>query len=249
MRAPSLLWAATVLVVSACADSERPKGSPGGPTAPDDGLHSLSGTIFEHSAQGQVPLESFIFFDYVRPGDSFSTGGSANASDGRYLFEHIPSGTSIRLRAHVLHVGWRSQPCAAQAVVRSDLVLDIEVVRPGAAGVTSGSPTVTGVVYHTTPGGRVPIPDADVSFTQGCRGLRTPYTRTDSEGRYAFCRVPAGGGCVVAGVERYGGQWFSERQVTVSVSGDVVRDIELVAGEPPEPQSGLARLPLVRRGG
>jgi hypothetical protein len=238
-----LLCATVLLIVAACSDS------PDGPTPPDDGLHTLSGQVFEQSPQGRIPLDGFVYFDSVRPGDSFTTGGNVTTTAGRYLFEHVPTGTSIRLRAQALHVGWRNQPCAAQTVVQSDMVLDIEVVRPGAAGVTSGSPIVTGVVYQTTPGGRVPIPDADVSFTQGCRGLRTPYTRTDGAGRFAFCRVPTGGGCLVAGVERYGTQWFDERQVPVNVSGDVARDIELVPGEPPEPQSGLARLPLVRRGG
>jgi hypothetical protein len=158
------------------------------------------------------------------------------------VFEHVLSGTAIRLRGNASGA-WRNQPCAVDAVIRSNTVLDIELVADGGRGVSAGSPTLTGVVYEMTAAGRKPIPTADVALIAGCSGLLAPYTRTDAEGRYAFCRVPRGSACIFAALERFGGPWFSERQVPTAVNGDTVLDIELKPGTPSFSLAGLWTAP------
>ena len=114
-----------------------------------------------------------VTYNYVRPGQSFGTGGQVVALQGQFVFEHVLSGTEIRLRGNASSV-WRNQPCAVDAVIRSNTVLDIELVADGARAVTAGSPTLTGVDYEMTAAGRKPIPTADVALIAGCSGLLTP---------------------------------------------------------------------------
>lgn len=220
---------AVLIVVGAACGGESPGPvSPGG-TGPN--LHTVSGTVFEQTAQGRADLSSQVWFEYHQPGDSFWTGGSRSASDGRFSFEHVVPGTVLKLSARA-HGDWRNQPCAVNAVVNGDLSLDLELVRPGSIGITAGAHRVGGVVYEMSASGRQPIADADVAFVSDCSGLQDVYARTDGSGRYAFCRVPAGSGCLSAGLERFGSRWFTARRVPVQIQGDVVVDVELTEGTP-----------------
>jgi hypothetical protein len=193
----------------------------------------VSGTVFEIVAQRPVPIQSRVSFEYRKPNESFSTGGMVSADDGSFVLEHVSSGTALTLRAAASIGSWREQPCGVNTLVRSDTRLDIELVQTGTTGVTTGSPVLSGLVYEMTPAGRRPIADADVAYVSGCSGLAEVYARTDGQGRYSFCRLPSGPGCVIAGLERYGGRWFAERQIGTNIQGDAVLDIELVGGEPP----------------
>jgi hypothetical protein len=194
--------------------------------------------MFEQTTQGALPVSGRVTYNYVRPGQSFGTGGQVDAPHGQFVLEHVLAGTAIRLRGNATSV-WRNQPCAVDAVIRSNTVLDIELVAEDTHGITAGSPTLTGVVYEMTAAGRRPIPAADVMLIAGCSGLGAPYMRTDAEGRYAFCRVPRGSACIFAALERFGGPWFSERQVPTAVNGDTVLDIELEPGTPSFSLAGL----------
>ena len=220
--------AAVLIVVGACGGESRAPGSPG---ATDSNLHTVSGAVFDQIGQARVHLSSQVWFEYHQPGDSFWTGGSRSASDGRFSFEHVVPGTVLKLSARA-HGDWRNQPCAVNAVVNGDLSLDLELVRPGSTGITAGAHRLGGVVYEMSASGRQPIADADVAFVSDCSGLQDVYARTDGSGRYAFCRVPAGSGCLSAGLERFGSRWFTARRVPVQIQGDVVLDVELTEGTP-----------------
>jgi hypothetical protein len=247
---PSCVISLVVALVlgAACSPDQvpLPPSSPTPPSPPDTSLYTLSGVVFEQTTQGPIPVSGRVAYNYVRPGQSFGTGGDVVALQGQFVFEHVLSGTAIRLRGNASSV-WRNQPCAADAVIRSNTVLDIELVADGARGVTAGSPTLTGVVYEMTAAGRKPIPTADVMLIAGCSGLGAPYMRTDAEGRYAFCRVPRGPVCVFAALERYGGPWFSERQVPMTINDDTVLDIELRPGTPSFSRLWTAPSPTIGR--
>ena len=66
-------------------------------------------------------------------------------------------------------------------------------------GITYGSPTLSGVVFHGTPEGRRPWANTRVFY----KSIEAPsydvYVRSDEHGRYDVGRLPVGSGSVGAG--------------------------------------------------
>jgi len=109
-------------------------------------------------------------------------------------------------------------------VVNGDTVLDVEFNHKDVRG-SGGSPTVSGVVFETTPTGRQPVRDRQVLYY--APNILAAHTITDANGRYEFCKVPVGVGKVFV-TDPYDwdfGGPAAER--TVTVLGDVVVDLEI----------------------
>ena len=85
------------------------------------------------------------------------------------------------------------QPCTANATVDKDTTIDVQVVPVGSsfAAPPEAGPTITGVVYETTPQGRRPLRGVDVWLEAGFEGWLVANTQTDGSGRFLLCRVNA----------------------------------------------------------
>jgi hypothetical protein len=85
------------------------------------------------------------------------------------------------------------QPCTANATVDRDTTIDVQVVPPGSTFTAppESGPTITGVVYETTPQGRRPLRGVDVWLETGFDGWLVANTQTDGLGRFLLCRVNA----------------------------------------------------------
>ena len=183
-------------------------------------------SVVEASPQGLIPVAgAMINFNYRRPGETFSTGGSVFAdSNGRYELPHVLFGTYLQLRADK---GARSQPCASYATVVGNMTLTVELVSKGSPPSQAASPIVSGMVYENTPQGRRPIEGYAIGYQSNCRGLVQVYGWTDTGGRYSFCNLPRGDGCVIVFVPTP--DWDTvDRVVPINVQGDHVVDIEII---------------------
>jgi hypothetical protein len=118
------------------------------------------------------------------------------------------------------------QPCVASASVAADTSLDVQLVpEAGAAagmpGLKIASPTVSGVVFESTPQGRKAVAGARIT-AELTLDLVTATTITDAEGRYMVCAIPQGSIGITA---TKSGGIIAEGSVTVT--GDTVLDLEV----------------------
>jgi hypothetical protein len=151
-------------------------------------------------------------------------GGSVGVdSNGRYTISGLPAGRFVRVTAE--QVGGLSlhQPCPANATIAGSTELNIEVVRLGSREFTYGSPTLSGVVFETTPQGRRPLQSSVLHFPNAW-ARHDAYTHTDADGRYQFCRIPQGVGRI-----RAGNCNDDALLLPVEVNGDTVVDIDLTS--------------------
>jgi hypothetical protein len=88
------------------------------------------------------------------------------------------------------------QPCLINAEVRTDTLLDVQVVpvaeaqSVAARQLQSEGPIVSGQVYEMTPGGKRPVPGADVIVDISVDAYYA-FTKTDVVGRFLLCRINA----------------------------------------------------------
>jgi hypothetical protein len=134
----------------------------------------------------------FGWIETARSGST--TGRVAIGSDGTYKF-NIPVGT-MRVRVNRGITGY--QPCAVTREPTGNVSADTHIVTdPQQLGANlptellAQGPTLSGVAYEQTPGGRRPVPNVWVTLDglDGL-GLLIADTLTDSEGRYVLCGVP-----------------------------------------------------------
>ena len=186
------------------------------------GPYDVTLEVFEDAPEGTRPVASARgIFHFHRPGESFTTGdGFVTDEDGRRVFPHVPHGTVVKIRAD--KSGFY-QPCTVGETVVSASTLRLELVRSGSRPRAPASPVLSGMVYRTTPQGREPVVNLAIGYIAGCGGLIVPYGRTDDQGRYLFCRVPPGPGCVYM---FWGFESEFEKRVPVNVSGDLQLDID-----------------------
>ena len=200
-----------------------PTPAPSAPTPP--GGFSLSGVVIEDTSAGSraVPGGRVLFWM-----DSRSGGHVEVDTSGRYTISGLTAGRFVR----VTWIGFSAeigglrlhQPCPANATIAGGTELDIEVVRLGSREFTYGSPTLSGVVFETTPQGRQPLGNTGVMYSLNtCDGFDA-YTQTDADGRYQFCRIPQGVGRIRAGDCNDDGF-----VLPVEVKGDTVVDIDLTS--------------------
>jgi hypothetical protein len=169
-----------------------------------------------------VPGGRVLFSVDSRPGGHVGVDTS-----GRYTILGLPAGRLVRvtwfpsmeLNALSLH-----QPCPANATIAGGTELNIEVVRLGSREFTYRSPTLSGVVFETTPQGRRPLGATRVLYSLKNWGGFDAYTETDVDGRYQFCRIPQGVGEIGAGDCN-----DAVLALPVDVNGDTVVDIDLAS--------------------
>jgi len=137
-----------------------------------------------------VPL-----FFYVDSGNvSSSFGPTTSDANGRYSVPNVPRGMVY------VQSSWSryDQPCFTSVDLRSDTVLDVEVIAPvtllslGPSSLrTSDGRRVSGVVFDASSGDRKPVAGARLQVWVG-DWLYGASTSTDASGRYLLCRFPRG---------------------------------------------------------
>jgi hypothetical protein len=165
-----------------------------------------------------------VSFTYRRPGDNYWTGAKIYGDDGgRFMIPHVLYGTYLKVWTSF---GYRVQPCASNLTVTGPASLNLEVAEPGAAPSNPVSPTLSGTVYETTPQGRKPLRGAQITYAQPCGGPFDINSHLNSEGRYFFCNLPRGSGCVTVYIPI--DDWDSMiRTFPIVVGGDRVLDLEV----------------------
>ena len=219
----------SLALISACGgfdnrsnqpSSPSPVPAPAPPVLTPDGFR-LSGTVLERTPQGMQPVSGGGVFYWVEN----RYGGQVPVdAGGRYLITGLAAARIIRLTwvpdADRLDL---HQPCPANVALSSaDAQRDIEVVGSGSREFRYESPTVSGVVYETTPSGRRPLPHTRVLYSIDESSGFDAYTDTDADGRYILCRIPRGSGRLGAGDCNDAVFWFP-----VEVNGDTVVDTDL----------------------
>lgn len=169
----------------------RPRtGCPTDGCPPPNGSASISGVVYERTADGVRPLANASTYAYAYSGLNYFAGGATADGGGRFTIRNLPY-AEIKLTAGA--AGF-DQPCARVVNLRtpSDMA-SIELVSRlhPMPELATDPPVVKGVVYETTPQGRQPIPDAWVYLDQWSDDL-SATTTTNEKGEYAICRVPTG---------------------------------------------------------
>ena len=238
MKRPALI-VISLASIAACGGSNQPASPssiasvpspsvppPSGPPAsrgwaPVPGGFRLSGTVVESTPNGSQPVSGGTLFFWI---ESRYAGPIAVDTTGRYMIDGVPVAPIIRLTwipgpgQLDLH-----QPCPANvAMDAADTVRDIEVVRFGSTHFKYDSPTLSGMVYESTPDGRRPLPHTRVLFSMDDRGGFDAYSETDVNGRYLLCRIPQVRGQLGAGDCNDAVYWSP-----VQVNGDTVVDVDL----------------------
>jgi hypothetical protein len=219
-----------VVVVPACGDHTyvAPSGTRdilGRPTSwapgsvplgtPGPGL-ILSGVV--STAQGPVKgADISVWVSQSNSGRHF--GVVTTDAQGRYSLNGVPQGFVVMYASR----GGYTQPCAATLAFNMNATLNIELVSLDSPlpPRTIAAPTLSGIVFETTEGGRRPIGGVDI-LMEWLPDLVTATTRTDAEGRYLLCGVPTGHIDVSALKVGYG-----ITDVAVQFQSDAVLDLEL----------------------
>lgn len=176
--------------------------SPRAPTVsppPSEAAYTLSGTVYEHLADGMRPLRGMPLEVWELVG---GTGRRTVTSDaeGRYRVPFLP-GRGIRVTA-VSDDFLYLQPCPSTTVLTGDTTMDVHLV---AARTTRGAslpstfpvvePTLSGRVVERTPEGLRPVADAflELDFSGGEGWEPGAQSISDGSGQYLFCQVTHGG--------------------------------------------------------
>lgn len=195
------------------------------PTAPfgPTGTFTLSGIVFETTTDGRHPVSgASVGIDVNIPNLWYYFGRTTSDDNGRYSMPRLPEGL---IDAWASREGY-AQPCFTSVRLRGDAVLDIELMSAATLALpnpplpsTATSPTLSGLVFETTPEGIRPINAAQLTLEVGDgRGVST---FSNGRGRYFFCRVPPS-------VELWAeAARYANRVERVRVSEDTVFDVEL----------------------
>lgn len=224
---------ASALVLGGCAGSGdsrmplAPSAGQSGPVAPE-GQWRVSGTVWIHGPSGRAAATGGRVFGWVEHGrGGATTGAIAVDASGRYAFFVPPTTTVVTVQG--LATG--HQPCAVVVRPTGDVTADVDVVTDAAAfgahlpaDLAARQPTLSGIVYESTPQGRQPVSNAWV-WLDGSFGLgnRVADTRTDADGRYVLCAMPDKVGLVLQ-VSALGFDLF---ETTTSLAGLTGLDVEL----------------------
>ena len=219
--------AALLLFAVACEHSSSRGVAPTGPSGivspPLTQTFTISGLVFETTADGVRPMPGFGVAREILSGTQTGDPGWMTDRDGRYAIQ----GLSYNSRIQVIAGGPSyDQPCAATATITSDVAMDIEITLGASSRRTlRASPTLSGTVFEKGPDGvRRPASAAEVYYTEQCRGAVIARTYADADGRYELCRLPLGAGCVTLGAT---GEWDYDFKITsILIQGDTVLDIE-----------------------
>jgi len=152
---------------------------------------------------------------------------------------HIPS--SLLVLALVVSGCNGAGPSTTTPLVPSSVAVAAPAVRPGATdwldGYTLMNASLSGVVYESTPTGRVAIPGA-VLYCERCGEITHTWATADANGFYRFPGNPAAGGgiwlapgkptLILARGVGFEQQSWVEWAHDVVIAGDTRLDVELV---------------------
>ena len=144
------------------------------------------------------------------------------STDGQYVIANVDVGVLVRLVWFPPANENFHQPAPVNVtIVGSETHRDIDVARIGSGEFPCESPILSGTVFEAMPDGRRPLAQSRVVYALDTRGFDA-YTKTDTQGRFAFCDVREGNGRVGAG-DCNDAAFF----ISVNVNGDSVADIDL----------------------
>jgi hypothetical protein len=203
---------------SACPTYVDPSHCPPFSTA---GIRTVTGVVRELMSSGRRPRAGSQVWLWIQ----MSTGGfrmkpALTDSTGAYRFAGVPDGTVVLLAS----ADGFDQPCAATATtVNTNSTVDIDLVSQAQPlpAMATGSPTLSGMVFETTPNGRTPVAGAVVMF-EWQADLVTAMTTTDAAGRYSLCSLPLGTGGISAAKASY-----ALTDLAITIAGSAVLDLEL----------------------
>ena len=217
MRGFATLLIAAAVVMSGCGPSGPSPAVPSTlptPPAVASGTGSVvSGVVIDSNTK--LPLAGARVF-------LVSGRGGWTTTDARGLFQYtgVPDGFIV-LQAG--KTGYE-QRCAVTAQLHGDAVLDVELVPVGSPMLTANAdpPTLSGVVFETTPVGRRPVAGALVGLG-GDNDYWLAGATTDAEGRYLLCRLPVGYSTHVWASKT----GYAATDVNVQIVGSGQRDLEM----------------------
>ena len=161
------------------------------PTTPNQSWVTVSGVVFDHTADGAHPRANVLLL--VRAWQSNVFMEVISDSMGRYSLSGVPAG-GISIAA-AGGSGYYAPCPAGWDVVQSNRVFDVHVVSAtllSTAGAPADMPVggsiwVSGVVFERTPQGRQPIAGATVNLEGDGDSPTGSTTLTDAAGRYLVC--------------------------------------------------------------
>lgn len=190
--AGSLLTAAAMLGCgndSPRAPTQPPDQVPGSPPVPS---FTISGVVFEHTANGRRPAADVILRVLS---DDFGVTTTTDA-DGRYVAS--VRGTRVSIAPEESEAYMSPCPSGTNRLGDANRTIDVDIVSKAVLS-TTGVPDsyprtsiyVSGTIVEASADGPRPVPGALVSL--GLEPARST-TLTDTLGRYVVCTAPPGSG-------------------------------------------------------
>jgi len=199
------------IILSLAACDERPR-SPLAPPVPPAAAatYTLSGVVTEETSTGSIPVEGALVTVSTSTQRALTDGG------GGFRIEGLRAATATM---SVTRSGYASSSSAIQ--IGGDTQVDVHISRLPAF-------TLSGIVYETTPAGRVSVPEVEVY----CDSCGSPdghtFATTDSDGAYRFEWSMNGATPLYVRKAGYRLAAGTGAQVIATVNGDTRFDIELV---------------------
>ena len=213
-----------------------PSTSSSAPTPPPGPQGAtLSGVVFEATAQGRHPIPGATVFvvdlDHG-PYGYLPWFELTSDENGRFSLAYPIPGRTLKVTAYKPpgFGPWNQsglfQVRAVHPAVIGPTTVEIELVRSGVQPGISDSPMLSGVVFERTTEGQRPAADMGVSYSSNNHDGADVYTRTDAEGRYRFWNIPVGAGYLMPACTRAKTLPPDFRAVTfdVGIAGDTVLD-------------------------
>jgi hypothetical protein len=214
---------------------------PGPPLpAPSATTYTLTGHVFEVLPGSRVPAANIpvlVVVETVSGCDrpcirqaNFTYKNTSSGPDGRYHFPELPPGSAIV----TVNSGTYQQVCGAFAALTATTQLDVEITSRENPQPSPTMPPLklTGLVYETTPAGRVGVGGALVAFDWHSDG---PFfeVNADADGRFTACGIPANRPIAVSAWQ----QGFDGPYAWHQFAADTTLDLELkrlTGGDTPE---------------
>jgi hypothetical protein len=188
----------------ACNSTPTAPSAPTPPSLPPTSPPALRGTVFENTSVGRRPIAgAHVFVVDLDDGPYGDYPWYVVDSDagGHFTMASLPSGRPVKLTAYVgstnprLNDSGLSQVCAAHPTPGVDAAAEIDLFSPEAIPRTLRSPILRGVIVEGSPSR--PAADLAVIYSSNGHDGADVYTRTDADGRFAFCGLPEGSGHVL----------------------------------------------------
>jgi len=244
-----LATVAVALLTVGCRSEEpalTPTPSPVPAPAPTVSLTTLSGTVYEHTFDGQVPLSGAHVLLLGHPPSVWGTAWREfeTDNDGRFMALSLPAPSFLNVRLGSAHV----LPCAGGLFWIDPPAASIELhATSRAGGVPPSHPKagIFGMVYERVASGIIPVADATLDLLGAEDQHLGSVSETDSHGRFGFCKVDEPLSLSVSR-KGYVRRWGVEipRQGTSPIDVEIVRE-----GATTFPSRLVIGPPRIARGG